>query len=88
MQLLQRLGYAAPTAAVAVKVALAPGSDATLATLRQACDSAGDVVDAVRRTAVLLASDVTARCASSALQRTGTVTPGLGAMLDRRSYTQ
>lgn len=61
MQLLQRLIQAAPHAVVALKVALAPESDAQLATLREACEGRGGVVDEVRQTAASLAGDVRAR---------------------------
>jgi len=64
MQLLQRLIHAAPHAMVALKVALAPESDALLATLREACDGADGVIDDVRQTAASLAGDVRARCAA------------------------
>ena len=62
LQVLQRLIHATPHAVVAMNAALAPESDATLATLREACDGACGVVDDVRRTAVSLAGDVRARC--------------------------
>ena len=65
MQLLQRLIHATPHAVVAMTAALAHESDVTLATLREACDGVGSVIDDARRTATSLAGDVRARCAAS-----------------------